>query len=88
MILFRHMDNVTIIRAVAGLAFLSVLLVGFLIPYWRIFDRLGFSGWLSILMFVPLVNFIVLYYIAFSRWNVKPDQPQLSVPPPPPEVGP
>ena len=82
------MQAIELIRIVAGLTFLAVLLVGFLIPYWRIFDRLGFSGWLSILMFVPLVNIILLYYVAFSSWNVKLDAAQLSSAPVPPQVGP
>ena len=65
------MDNVTLIRVISGviaLCFLPLLIV----PYWRIFSRAGFAGVLSLLMLVPLVNLIVLYYVAFARWNVKP----------------
>jgi hypothetical protein len=38
------------------------------IPYWRIFGRAGFSPALSLLMFIPLVNIIALYYLAFAQW--------------------
>lgn len=37
-------------------------------PFWKIFSKTGYSGWLSLLMLVPLVNLIVLYVIAFSDW--------------------
>jgi len=63
------MDNVTIIRIIAGLLFIVVLLPVVIVPYWRIFAKAGFSGWLSLLMMVPLVNLIVLYVIAFSEWK-------------------
>ncbi len=63
------MDTVTLIRVVAGLLFLFVFLPLMVIPYWRIFSKAGFSGWLALLILVPLVNLIVLYYVAFSKWK-------------------
>ena len=39
-----------------------------LIPYWKIFGKAGFSPWLSLLMFLPLVNIGLLYFLAFSDW--------------------
>ena len=46
------------------LAWLAIILP----PFWNIFRKAGFSGWLSLLVFVPLVNIVVLYFIAFSEW--------------------
>ena len=64
------MDNVTLIRIVAGsIALLFIPL--FLIPYWKIFSKAGFSGWLSLLMVIPLVNLVVLYYVAFANWKIR-----------------
>jgi hypothetical protein len=63
------MDSITIIRVVVGVLVIPL----FIIPFWRIFSRAGFPGVLAILMLIPLVNLIVLYYVAFSRWNVKLD---------------
>jgi len=40
-----------------------------ILPYWRIFSRAGFSGWLSLLMLIPFVNLILLYVVAFSEWR-------------------
>lgn len=57
-----------------------VMLLGvavLLVPIWRIFSKAGFSGWLSLLMLVPLVNLIVLYVIAFSPWPARRDSAAL-----------
>lgn len=38
------------------------------IPVWRICQRAGYPGWMAILILVPAVNLIFLYFIAFSDW--------------------
>jgi hypothetical protein len=70
------METTTIIRIVAGLLAIFVVLPVFVIPYWEIFSKAGFAGALSLLIVVPLVNLIVLYVVAFSKWKTKPDKPQ------------
>ncbi len=45
-------------------------------PYWRIFRRLGTSGWLSLFMVLPLISTLVLYVVAFSGRG--PSQPLTS----------
>jgi hypothetical protein len=74
------MDSTTIIRIVAGLLFIVVLVIAVLPPYWMIFKKAGFSPWLALLMYVPLANIIVLYFVAFSSWKVVP--PPQSAPSP------
>jgi hypothetical protein len=37
-----------------------------LIPYWFIFKKAGFSPFLALLMFLPLINIAVLYFLAFA----------------------
>lgn len=66
------MDNVTIIRIVAGLLAFAVVLPIVILPYWKIFAKAGFSGWLSLLMMIPLINLGVLYVVAFSEWKTQP----------------
>jgi hypothetical protein len=39
-----------------------------IIPFWRICARVGYSPWLSLLMAIPLVNIIFVYFLAFSEW--------------------
>jgi len=50
---------------VGGFAFWFFVLV---VPFWQIFKKAGFSPWLSILMAIPLLNAVVLYFLAFARW--------------------
>ncbi|MBZ0225376.1 MAG: hypothetical protein WBG44_09095 [Comamonas sp.] len=55
-----------------GLHWLTMLLgaVVIVLPFWRIFAKAGFSGWLSLLMLIPMVNLIALYVLAFSDWPI------------------
>ena len=45
-----------------------IFAVVILIPYWKIFGKAGFSPWLCLLMVVPLVNIVMLYFLGFSDW--------------------
>ena len=49
---------------------IMMLIFGVLIivPFWLIFSKAGHSKWLSLLMIIPLVNIIAIYYLAFSEW--------------------
>jgi uncharacterized membrane protein YhaH (DUF805 family) len=38
------------------------------VPFWRLCARVGYSPWLSLLILVPLVNIIFIYFLAFSEW--------------------
>jgi hypothetical protein len=31
-----------------------------IVPFWQLFSKVGYSGWWSLLMIVPLVNLITL----------------------------
>ena len=42
------------------------------IPFWQIFKKAGMSPFLSLLMLAPLVNLVMLYVLAYSRWNPAP----------------
>jgi hypothetical protein len=48
--------------------FFVVMVVVVLYPVGRILGRLGFSPFWSLLAFVPLVNLISLWVLAFSDW--------------------
>ena len=48
-----------------GMLVIAALIV---IPVWRICQKAGFSGMLALLIFVPLVNIIFLYWLAFTKW--------------------
>lgn len=46
------------------------------VPFWRIFQRLGLPPWLSIMASLPLVNLIVLYFVAMTPWPRERDWTQ------------
>lgn len=54
------------------LPLIAITIILIFIPYWFIFKKAGFTPWLSLLMFVPLGNIVMLYVLAFSRWKVVP----------------
>lgn len=41
------------------------------LPFWRIFAKAGYPGIMALLVFVPVVNLIVLYWFAFADWPVE-----------------
>lgn len=49
---------------------LIVFIIGFftIYPCWRIVKKAGFSGWWSLLSFVPLLNVIFFWIFAFIPW--------------------
>lgn len=50
-----------------GLAWLIFLAIG-VAPFWRICSRVGHSPWLSLLVLLPLINLIFIYWLAFAEW--------------------
>lgn len=48
-----------------------VLLILGLVINWKIAEKAGFSGAASLLMLIPLVNFILLLYFAFTEWPIE-----------------
>jgi uncharacterized membrane protein YhaH (DUF805 family) len=50
------------------LVMLFIILAIFLVPAWRILKRTGHSGWWSVLVFVPLVNILGVWLLAFTKW--------------------
>jgi hypothetical protein len=48
-----------------------IWLAAFLVPAWRIVSKAGFSGALSLLLLIPLVNIIFIWIFAFVKWPVE-----------------
>jgi len=44
------------------------ILASYIVPVWRILTKAGNSGAWSFLSFIPLLNVIMLWVFAFSRW--------------------
>ena len=43
-----------------------LVLSTYVVPVWRIITKAGFSGTWTLLTFVPVLNFIMLWVFAFS----------------------
>jgi uncharacterized membrane protein YhaH (DUF805 family) len=48
-----------------------------ILPFWMIFTKAGFSGWMSLTQIIPLVNVIALFYLAFAEWPIHRDHARL-----------
>lgn len=46
-----------------------------IVPFWRICEKAGYAGALSLLILVPLVNIGFLYFLGFARWPATDEQP-------------
>jgi len=53
------------------LAILAVVVILMIVIWWRIFDKTGYGGAMSLLMLLPLVNLIMLLVLAFGEWPVE-----------------
>lgn len=52
-----------------SILFISGIL--FVPPIWRIVSKAGYSGAWSLLAMVPVLNLLLLWVFAFSRWPVQ-----------------
>jgi hypothetical protein len=50
------------------LVMLAIVLLIFMTPVVRIITRTGYSGWWSLLLFIPVVNIVGLWILAFVKW--------------------
>jgi hypothetical protein len=48
-----------------------IALALYLVPAARILKKAGYSGWLSLILFVPLLNLIMYWVFAFVTWPVE-----------------
>lgn len=59
--------------ALAAPSLPELMLIGFffifvVFPVWKICEKAGFPGWLSVAVFFPPLNLLLLYYLAFATW--------------------
>jgi len=58
------MDTITIWQGL----FVIFLVVALSVPIARILTRIGYSKWWTIVYFIPFVNIIGIWILAYSRW--------------------
>ncbi len=49
--------------------FIIVALVAF--AYWKIVSKAGYSGWLGLLILIPLVNVAFILVLALMEWPIE-----------------
>jgi hypothetical protein len=57
------------IMVIAIIGFVITALV--LFPWFIIYKKIGYSPAMGCLMFIPLVNVIMLFVLAFSQWPIE-----------------
>lgn len=51
--------------------FVALAVILALVINWKIASKAGYSGALSLLMLIPIANFIILIIFAFSKWPIE-----------------
>ena len=70
------MDNDVfgLIGGLIGVLVLASIVTGFIVfsvyVWWRIVSKTGHSGWLGLLMFVPIAGIVLLLILAFGEWPI------------------
>jgi hypothetical protein len=62
-----------IVFAIIGL----VSIIFAVIIWWRIFSKAGYNGALSLLMFIPIANLVMILILAFAEWPIYAELNQL-----------
>ena len=52
------------------LIIIVIVTLAVVVAFWRIFAKAGFPGALSLLMFIPIVNVVMIFFLAFAEWPV------------------
>jgi hypothetical protein len=71
-----------VFSCVLSLVFLALVIY----PMWRIFEKVGYPGVASLIMLVPIVNLIALWYAALNPLPFEQRMRGGMVPPPPPPM--
>jgi hypothetical protein len=59
--------KISVAELLIGMVFLATIVVG----WWKIFSRAGYPGLLSLIMYVPVVNFVAFLWLAFLPWPIE-----------------
>ncbi len=58
-------------------SFEVILLLGmvcifiFIFPFWKICKKMGYPGITCLLLYVPIVGIIFIFYLAFTTWPIE-----------------
>jgi heme/copper-type cytochrome/quinol oxidase subunit 2 len=68
-----------ILAAISGVTIIIFLAIAvfFVFIYWRIASKAGYPGAMSLLLFIPIANLIIILIFAFSEWPIQKELNQL-----------
>jgi len=58
----------------SGLLMIVVYIAILVVPFFQLWKRTGHSGWIALLMLIPVVNLVMLYVLAFKQWPAMPNR--------------
>lgn len=59
-----HSTGIGLWQVVAVVVYAAIIVL----PFWKITAKAGYNSWLSLLVIIPIVNLIYIYFLAFSNW--------------------
>ena len=65
------MNNDNAIGMLCFLGVMAAVLALVITIWWRIFDKTGYGGAMSLLMLLPIINLIMLLVLAFGEWPIQ-----------------
>jgi len=68
------MNGIPMQMGFSGIIMFLIMTTLIILPFWFIFSKAGHSKWLSLFMVVPIVNIVMLYFLAFSTWPNQRDR--------------
>ena len=67
------MGSMSVVHWIIVIAVLFIVLF----PTVKILHKAGYSGWWCLFLFVPIVNWIMLWVFAYASWpNLRPEEPR------------
>jgi hypothetical protein len=57
-----------LLEALLILAIAVSMIVLTVFPFWLIFTKAGFPGWYSLGMLFPILNLVLIFFLAFAKW--------------------
>ena len=59
------------------LLIIGILVVGLgVFPFWMICSKAGFPGWISLAILFPVLNIVLLFFLALAEWPALRNGPQ------------
>ncbi|MCL6606422.1 MAG: hypothetical protein K6T94_26485 [Paenibacillus sp.] len=49
---------------------IAIMAILVIVPFWKIFVKAGFPGWLSLVLLIPVFGVLIIYYLAFAKWPI------------------